>query len=50
MDYTYLLSEISNNQLDILSKMNMLQNGLDVLIFLFGMFFLYIFLRNLFRN
>lgn len=50
MDYSYILSQISTNQLDILSKMDMLQKCFDTLVFLFGIFFLYVFLRNLLRH
>ncbi len=50
MDYSYILTQISNNQLDILSKMDMFQKGIDTLVLLFAIFFLYLFLRNLLKS
>lgn len=50
MDYTYILTQISSNQLDILSKMDMLQKGFDTILLLFAIFFIYLFLRNLLKR
>lgn len=47
MDYSVVLNEINNNQALILEKLSNIDKGISVIVFLLGVFFIYIFAGNL---
>lgn len=49
MDYSVVLNEINNNQALILEKLNDMDKGIAVIVFLLGVSLIYIFAGNLTR-
>lgn len=47
MDYSVVLNEISNNQNLILNELNRINEGVMVIVFLLGVFLIYVFAGNL---
>lgn len=47
MDYSVVLNEINNNQVLILEKLSNIDKGIAVIVFLLGVFLIYIFVGNL---
>lgn len=47
MDYSVVLSEINNNQALILENLSNIDKGIAVIVFLLGVFLIYIFAGNL---
>lgn len=47
MDYSIVLNEISNNQNLILNELNIINEGVMVIVFLLGVFLIYVFAGNL---
>lgn len=47
MDYSIVLNEISNNQNLILNELNRINEGVMVIVFLLGVFLIYVFTGNL---
>lgn len=47
MDYSVILNEISNNQNLILNELNIINEGVMVIVFLLGVFLIYVFAGNL---
>lgn len=50
MDYSLILNEISNNQVDIINLLNRIDEGIFVLVFTTSIIFLYLFIRNLSKS
>lgn len=47
MDYIVVLNEINNNQALILEKLSNIDKGISVIVFLLGVFLIYVFAGNL---
>lgn len=47
MDYSVVLNEINNNQNLILNELNKINEGVMVIVFLLGVFLIYVFAGNL---
>ena len=47
MDYSVVLNEINNNQALVLEKLSNIDEGIAVIVFLFGVSLIYIFAGNL---
>lgn len=47
MDYSVVLNDINNNQALILEKLSNIDKGIAVIVFLLGVYFIYISTRNL---
>lgn len=50
MDYTVLLTNISNNQLELINVLTDIKELIFASLFLFGIFFVYLFIRNMLKG